>query len=164
MVTGSVVTATLEGSRVEAEGLNVSLARLGPTKPNAQAAPPRQNTARISIAAIRTMRDFCASFPTLVAPRERTSSVDQPLFLSSPVLMKTPTSFHPNLIAPSISPLPCTRGRGVGGEGASSAQECRVSRGILTPSPLPLSPEYRGEGTAQQIGGKWRRAKCQYPP
>src|SRR5258707_4038340 len=66
-------------------------------------------------------------------------------------LMKTPTSFHPNLLAPSISALPCTRGRGVGREGAWSAQECRVPRGILTPSPLPLSPEYRGEGTAQQI-------------
>src|SRR5205823_2607793 len=35
------------------------------------------------------------------------------------------------------APLPCSGGRGVGGEG-------RV--GLQTPHPRPLSPEYRGEG------------------
>src|SRR6185437_11267124 len=36
----------------------------------------------------------------------------------------------------SEAPLPCTRGRGVGGEGE-----------MLPPHPQPLSPEYRGEGS-----------------
>jgi sugar transferase EpsL len=43
----------------------------------------------------------------------------------------------------SCSPLPCTRGRGVGGEGANSPEN-------PAPSPQPLSPEYRGEGLAVQ--------------
>ena len=37
-----------------------------------------------------------------------------------------------------FSPLPCTQGRGVGGEGAGLSPK--------TPHPQPLSPEYRGEG------------------
>ena len=37
-----------------------------------------------------------------------------------------------------FSPLPCTRGRGVGGEGVPSGEDSP-----LTPT---LSPEYRGEG------------------
>ncbi len=39
----------------------------------------------------------------------------------------------------SFSPLPCTRGRGVGGEGVFAPAK-------TAPSPPPLSPEYRGEG------------------
>src|SRR5262249_54399881 len=42
-------------------------------------------------------------------------------------------------VCPTSPPLPGTRGRGVGGEGAYPRQ-------TQDPSPQPLSPEYRGEG------------------
>ncbi len=41
----------------------------------------------------------------------------------------------------SCSPLPCTRGRGVGGEGVAADHHT-----VQPPHPRPLSPEYRGEG------------------
>ena len=55
----------------------------------------------------------------------------------------------PCLTRCSGSPLPCTRGRGVGGEGFGS---------VSTPHPQPLSPEYRGEGS------KWRQFLLCKPP
>src|SRR5262249_31819818 len=42
------------------------------------------------------------------------------------------------------SPLPCTRGRGAGGEGAFLCKCC--ANRSHPPHPRPLSPEYRGEG------------------
>src|SRR5258708_1670563 len=63
-----------------------------------------------------------------------------------PGLMKTPTRSHRAFVAPSLSPLPCTRGRGVGGEGAWSVQKRRVFAGDSNPLTLAFSPEYRGEG------------------
>ena len=48
----------------------------------------------------------------------------------------------------SSSPLPCNQGRGVGGEGLSIPHKT-FSHGstlVFDPSPLPVSPDYRGEG------------------
>src|SRR5205085_7168707 len=50
-----------------------------------------------------------------------------------------PALAAPSCPVPPCSPLPCTRGRGGGGEGAAPGVR-------PTPSPQPLSPEYRGEG------------------
>ena len=58
----------------------------------------------------------------------------------------TLTEGKPRVTAVEVfrSPLPRTRGRGVGGEGVEPRQGA-------TPSPQPLSPEYGGEGLSEQM-------------
>src|ERR1035438_6717394 len=48
-----------------------------------------------------------------------------------------------------FSPLPCTRGRGVGGDGGPypTPRQKSPARDSEPPLPQPLSPEYRGEGS-----------------
>ncbi len=57
--------------------------------------------------------------------------------------MAAPAGPEP-LVFSISSPLPCTRGRGVGDEGAEPLR-------TPTPSPQPLSPEYRGEGLSEEV-------------
>src|SRR5260221_4983181 len=50
-------------------------------------------------------------------------------------------------VAPS--PLPCTRGRGVGVRGLESLAKRDIFAPTMPPHPRPLSPEYRGEGRSK---------------
>src|SRR5260370_6079005 len=50
-------------------------------------------------------------------------------------------------IAPSVSPLPCTRARGVGGEGGRvSARTSSFREGCYPPHPCPSPPSTRERG------------------
>src|SRR5258708_29485033 len=72
--------------------------------------------------------------------------------------MKTPGTSHPIFIAPSVSPLPCTRGRGVVGGLMKTKEGVHpriVALGLPSPPPWAQKPLQnklrRGGGVTGQI-------------
>jgi hypothetical protein len=70
-------------------------------------------------------------------------TMDDPTKLSGPatIALQDPVNDLLLRVCPTSPPLPCTQGRGVGGEG-------RESSGHPPPHPNPSPPEYRGRGAS----------------